>query len=408
MSTHIEEKPLHTGQLVASEQHIRASAHRAWLLLAIAGSLLLRLGLVDFQSGDYRDFLAVWYEHLLKNGRWHALAGIGEDFRSYCYPPLYLYLISLSTLLPLPKLYAIKLISVSGDYIAAWYIWQLVRRRTSVEGQPVAAVVLFLVLPTVLMNGALWGQCDILYATGLLASLFYILEKRPIATLVAFGLAFSLKPQAIFWCPFLLGLLLTRRIPWKFIWIPPAIYLALGTPAILAGSSIKAALFHWSSFAVNDTTLTMNASNWYQWMSAAHFEVPFFAGTLMAAIASIVFLIYMCKGVRSGFDEGAWLVSCALLSVTFQPFLLPGVHERYFFAADVIAIVYAFYVPRQWVVACLVQVASGFSYLPFLFKQDLVPGWCLAMAMMVALVLVTHWTFQSIPNLRLVQRRRLQ
>jgi len=35
----------------------------------------------------------------------------------------------------------------------------------------------------------------------------------------------------------------------------------------------------------------------------------------------------------------------ALLSVLFPPFLLPGMHERYFFAADVLSVLYAFCVP---------------------------------------------------------------
>ena len=44
------------------------------------------------------------------------------------YPPLYLYLLSVSTLLPLPKLYAIKLWSILSDYVAAWFVWRLARR----------------------------------------------------------------------------------------------------------------------------------------------------------------------------------------------------------------------------------------------------------------------------------------
>jgi Gpi18-like mannosyltransferase len=42
------------------------------------------------------------------------------------------------------------------------------------------------------------------------------------------------------------------------------------------------------------------------------------------------------------------MVKLALLSVAFPPFFLPGMHERYFFAADVFGVLYACFVPRGW------------------------------------------------------------
>jgi len=55
------------------------------------------------------------------------------------------------------------------------------------------------------MNGALWGQRDLTHTCGFVASLFYILEKRLVAALVAFGVSCSLKAQAMFWLPFLIA-----------------------------------------------------------------------------------------------------------------------------------------------------------------------------------------------------------
>jgi len=89
-------------------------------------SLLLRGSLLDFESGDYRVFLSRWYDFFLEHGRWHGLGQL--DAEGVPYPPLYMYLISLSTLVPLPKLYAIKLISIAADYLTAWYLWRLGRQ----------------------------------------------------------------------------------------------------------------------------------------------------------------------------------------------------------------------------------------------------------------------------------------
>src|SRR6266542_4176175 len=100
---------------LASPQHgVRAGRKFLWVYVGVAGSLLLRASVLDFESGDYKLFLSNWYDYFLQHGRWAALK---DDFSNY--PPLYLYLLSLSTLLPLPKLYAIKLISILSDYLAA-------------------------------------------------------------------------------------------------------------------------------------------------------------------------------------------------------------------------------------------------------------------------------------------------
>jgi hypothetical protein len=48
-----------------------------------------------------------------------------------------------------------------------------------------------------------------------------------------------------------------------------------------------------------------------------------------------------------------------------MPYLLPTMHERYFFVADVMTLILAFVIPRMWVAAPLFQVGSLLSYLPY-------------------------------------------
>ena len=70
-------------------------------------------------------------------------------------------------------------------------------------------------------------------------------------------------------------------------------------------------------------------------------------------------------------------------------------HERYFFAADVLSVLYAFCVPGGWRVMALVQFASAFSYLPFLFRHEAVPLALLPFAMLAALALVVRRAIQD-------------
>ena len=91
----------------------------------VLSSFAVRLIFADFESGDYKVWLTSWYNFFLEHGAWHGLAVLTDRVSNY--PPLYMYFISLSTLLPLPPLYSLKLLSVTVDYMAAWYIWRLTR-----------------------------------------------------------------------------------------------------------------------------------------------------------------------------------------------------------------------------------------------------------------------------------------
>jgi len=358
----------------------------AWIYITLGGSLLLRLSLLDYESEDFRDFLEKWYDAFAEHGRWRAF----ETMEPHSvYPPLYMYLLCLSTLLPLSKLYAIKLISLTSDYVAAWFVWKLVRREFPTGRRPWAALTAFLFLPTVVMNGAVWGQCDVMYTACFLASLFYLLEGRPVAALVAFGLACSLKPQAIFWCPLLAGLLVNGRLPWKWIWVPPAVYVACGLPAVAAGWSFRGMLAQMTSYTGGAPPgLPLVAASWYQWVFEQRRETLWGAGVVLAVVATAFFVVWMREGPPAHGEPARWVVRLALISVLFPPFLLPGMHERYFFAADVLSVLYAAYVPRGFQAAVLVQFSSAFAYLPFLFGQGPVPGWVLPLPVLAALALV--------------------
>jgi Gpi18-like mannosyltransferase/glycosyltransferase involved in cell wall biosynthesis len=358
----------------------------SWLfpsvLLLIALSLVLRLAFFQFEGFDFRYFLSPWYDFLAQHGAWRGLGEMTTKVADY--PPLYLYLLSLATLLPLPKLFAIKLISVTCDYVAAFLLWRIARRISLKPAHALSAALAFLFLPTVLMNSAVWGQCDAMYTACLLASLLYIITRRPVAAMVAFGLACSLKPQAVFWLPFLAGLIASGRLTWKLLWIPPATYIVSGVPAMLAGRPVADTLLHWAHVR-NLPGLNHHAPNWYQWCSVTESATLQVLGLALAFIAALALVWWMKNGPRSGQSEAQWLVRAALLSVLLVPFFLPGMHERYFYPADVLAVFYAAMVPTGWVVVVLMQFASAFAYCPFLFGTEPVPEYVLPAAVLLAL-----------------------
>jgi Gpi18-like mannosyltransferase len=232
-----------------------------------------------------------------------------------------------------------------------------------------------------------------MYTACFLWSLLSVLRGKPAQCLIAFGFAASLKPQAIFWTPFLAGLFCAGRLPWRYLAIPPLIYGVCGVPEILAGRPVLDVMLHWAT-ADHAPGLTLNAPNWYQWVFAQHLQIWSWLGVGVTVLLSACLVIWMWKIGPGRLTESRWLVSLALLSVLFPPFFLPGMHERYFFAADVLSVVYASCVPRGFWVAVFIQVSSAFAYLPFLFNAEPIPLGILPLPILAAIILIFISLFQ--------------
>jgi Gpi18-like mannosyltransferase len=361
---------------------LESNAERVFLAFGLLGSLALRLCLFEFLSGDMKGDMLPWSDFIRSHGGFGALR---HEFSNYT--PLYLYLLTLATYLPLPRLYAIKTVYCVFDYVMAWYVAGIVRRRRGKGFRPWAALLTVLFLPTVVFNSSLWGQCDAMYAAGLAACVHYLLGQRHVKALVAFSLAFSLKPQAVFLAPLLLVLVLQRRFSPLLLYLVPAVYLLLAIPVWLAGRPLADILLLYANQRILPfPSLTLGATNLYQWLTDEHFDLFFRAGLVVAAVTAgtLVFVLY--RRYPGGLSDEA-MIQAALVSLLLMPYLLPAMHERYFFAADMLALGYAFWFRRGWIVALLVQTASFFTYLPYLFEKEPVPRPWLALVMGAALVI---------------------
>ena len=110
----------------------------------------------------------------------------------------------------------------------------------------------------------------------------------------------------------------------------------------------------------------------------------------VAALAAVVALLGWLT-VRHPSPTRTDVLRVALLFSLLVPYLLPHMHERYFFAADVLAVLYAVAVPRRWWVPVAVTTASLLSYLPYLFATpSAVPFPALSLVMGAALLAVLH------------------
>lgn len=335
----------------------------------VAASLIVRLLWYPVVTTDYTYFIQVWFETLASSP---GLSAFVEPFADYA--PLYLYILKALALVPLGSLVLAKTLSLAFDVLIAWAGTRILARAERLRDRPhlrfFAGAVLF-ALPTVAMNSSLWGQSDALYGASVLLTLLAILASTPLAAVFAFGIAISFKVQAIFFAPILIGWLARRREIMRYAWVPPAVFIATVIPAWLAGGN----LWHWLFIYVHQ-------AREYPWLSVSAQSIFAFVepyGVGEAATAALFWLGILLAGLAAGVL--AWyvrrvpvlsprvLVVAALASVLVIPYLLPRMHERYFFLADLLAVVYAFFNPSRAIVAVLVVFASLISYMSFLSEQ---------------------------------------
>lgn len=360
--------------------------------LGIFLAIALRFSLFDFESVDYRSFLSPWYDFIVSHAGFRALE---YDFSNYS--PLYLYFLTLATYLPLPKLYAIKLVSTAFDLLLALFVLLMVRLKYESKVVWMSSFFAALFAPTVFFNSSLWGQADATYTSMLVASIYFAIQRRPLLSVFFFSVALSFKLQAVFLLPLFIVLFLKRRVPVYSLLIIPVTYLVSVLPAWTAGRPMIDLLMTYPAQAGLFPQLTLNAPNLYQWLpnDPGTFETP---GTVLtAALVCLLCLV----GWRSTVPlDGDVIVKLSLVSVLLLPFMLPHMHERYFFVADIVSIIYAFYMLKRFFVPVLVGGASLLSYFPFLFREEPIGLQYLAVLMGVALLVAAADLIWSLyPNL---------
>ena len=80
----------------------------------------------------------------------------------------------------------------------------------------------------------------------------------------------------------------------------------------------------------------------------------------------------------------------ALFFAIFLPYVMPKIHERYFYLADMLSILYACSRRDRRFMPLLVAGASLMSYVPYLMRQRPIDERWLALAMGLALVIVAR------------------
>ena len=359
-------------------QTVDLSRSRRWYALAfaiLAITLIVRALWYPVIVSDYTYFIKPWFDEMQSHA---GLTAFAYPFADYA--PMYLYLLKLLSVFPFSSLISAKTLSLVFDALIAYLGYQILKKKSQWGMRKdilfLAAVVL-MSLPTVMMNSSLWSQSDAIYTSGVIASLLFILIGAPLWAAVVFGLAISFKIQAIFFAPVLLGYLLRRKETWKYLAIPPGIFILSVLPTWIAGGPLSYWLFIYVVEAEKYPYLSVSAQSIFAFaqpltLAPAATNVLFWLGIAAAGMFAL-FIAYLMK--RKAELSALFVTAASLASVLVIPYLLPRMHERYFYLADSIAVLYAFFRPSRFYIPILIVATSLISYMPFLSPQVSFLSW---------------------------------
>lgn len=336
------------------------------IIILCAAAIGIRIGMFDYVTLDYQNFLARWVDFFRENGGFSALK---YSIGNYNIP--YLYFLAAFSYLPVNDLYLIKALSCLFDFLLALSCMKLAKKCGAGQAASLVCFFVVLFLPTVVINGSLWAQCDSVYVAFAVLGIVLALDDRPAASMICMALSFGFKLQAVFILPVCIILLIMHKYKWWHFLLFPVSYLVLILPAVLAGRPLLSAItLYWDQMNTVGTAPNYNAPSFN---AITHGE-----GSVIAAFIAMALIIILAFLLRKKLNNRLFLL-LSVIMVTIIPYLLPHMHDRYFFAADILSVVLAcslsggIRIPLILSAACQ-QFASLICYLAYLTTRYLPLG----------------------------------
>ncbi|WP_246562664.1 hypothetical protein [Bradyrhizobium liaoningense] len=305
---------------------------------------------------DAFQFLIPWYTF----ARDHGIGALGEAFTNYT--PFYTYLLLIAARFDWlgQPLSLVKTISAVFEFGCAAVVAQMVWRATKMPLRASMAFCAVWLAPTVIFNGAMWGQSDSIWTFFTLISVALFMRDRN--GIPPFAVAFSVKAQSVFLGPFVLGMILRRKIHAAWLAAIPAVYLALAIPVLVAGRSLGSVIGVYMDQVNTFDRLFISAANIWIFSAGMPYAIGVAIGVVLATASGLALSIFIARSRRTG-PEFILLVACA--SLMLMPYLLPKMHERYFYAFELASIALACINPRYLPFAVIAQIDGVLSYLAF-------------------------------------------
>ena len=351
--------------------------------ISIIALMTVRGALFNHESGDYILFLEPWVNTYRSMT---FFEGLGTKISNY--NPPYMYILNIIAHISVSELFWIKLVSVIFDLVIAFFVMKIVSLKTDSLNMHILAFLLALAIPTVIINSSMWGQSDSIYTAFAVGSIYFGLSGRSKMTYVFMALAFSFKFQAGFLFPILPIFIFTKKIKLSDCYMFFVAYLAILLPAILAGMPLNDALFVYAQQATYYSKLNLNIVNLWQFVGYGDYDSYVLAGLYMTGTA-VLGLMYFTYVNRARLLSNVDFVRLAYLFAVIIPFMLPKMHDRYYFMADVLSLVLFLFDKRRWYIPVVTVLCSYIAYAYLLmFGIELIDYRIAALGLLFVIIIV--------------------
>lgn len=386
--------------LLYKEGLLKKPSQIAAAVALTALAVVLRALVFDYETLDYQNFLTRWVDYFRQNGGWRALR---NQVGNYNIP--YLYFMALFSYSSVKDLYLIKLLSTVFDVLLAYSAMKLVSRWQKSAWLRLGCFFTVLFWPTVFLNSAVWSQCDSIYVALALLGIELALDDKPVASMACAALAFGFKLQAVFILPVYAVLWMQGKFKWYHFLVFPGVYVLLVLPAVITGRPfMDTILLYFDQTGSIGSGLNYNSSSVFALIrDAADPECAAKAG-IIGAFMYMLAVLGLCLAKRRRLNDNALLAAAVLLTVGI-PFLLPHMHDRYFYAADMLTLVLAFALPKYFPAALLTEFASLLGYHAYLKMKFLLPMRYGSAALIVVLLMAIILLADSLCGKNSVQKR---
>ena len=366
----------------------------ALTLIGLGIRVILRVVITD----DWLMYWDPWISDLKEMG----FSYLATD--RYDYTPTFVYILWAISRLPINPMTAYKGLHCVLDFVAAGILGKMIWKVTGSKRKGILSYGLFLIVPTIWANSALWAQCDIIFMTFLLLCFYYLFEDRPCKAMFFYGMAFVFKRQSLFIFPFLVILWVNKKVDLKhFLWIPALYFLSI-VPAWIAGRPLMDLINIYMAQGAQDVwSLSIKWPNIYQIIGNQFFLLEYASAGTWLILGILMVILYAMAQKRYRITN-EFIVQMALFFAILTPWFLPHMHERYGCVADILAIIYAmmntkkFYFP---LVQILVSFNSYMAYLSHLGSDEptIYYGvWAFAELGLLVLVGLDIWHYMRNPE----------
>ena len=358
---------------------VEKNYNKIFLFTIILFAVAIRLLVIPWKTADYytfREWFLVFQEHGIVGFKYIYQETSANYSGAYIIP---LYLVSL-----LPKfsidiysdLYIItyiKLISIIFDFCIAFMTYKIIKEYGKKDYVALFAFASILFSPLVFFNASFWGQIDGMWTFFIVLAVFYLYKESNFWAFIFYGIALTIKLQAIFIFPLFIILYFKKYFSIKYFLLIPIPHLFFSVVMFLLGTPFIDAFVKFSkqvSFKMSHGAPTFPylitgdilLENYYESILGAFF-------IMLAIVFCAVFLFISLKQKEKRLSLDSLILWSLIMTFTL-PFFLPSMHDRFFYAAEIFAIIFAFMKPKYFYIPILIMLSSLSTYVGYLFNSD--------------------------------------